>query len=92
MNNIDSGVSKSDVALIAITRGAMGLGVGLLIARKLTAESCRAAGWALFAVGAATTIPLMTQVFASSSSEPIPGRKTAGQHKDSQRKPVTSKS
>jgi hypothetical protein len=52
-----------ELALIAGTRGVLGAGIGLLISGKLNKDQRRAAGWALFAVGAVTTIPLMMSVF-----------------------------
>jgi hypothetical protein len=51
-----------ELALIAGTRGVLGAGIGLLLAGRLNKDQRRAAGWALFAVGAATTIPLMMTV------------------------------
>ena len=53
-----------EIALIAGTRAMFGAGVGLLLADKLNADQRRAAGWALFAVGAVTTIPLIIDVFS----------------------------
>ena len=47
-----------EIILIAGTRVALGVGIGLLLADKMDAERRRGAGWALFAVGALTTIPL----------------------------------
>ena len=49
----------SDVALIASTRGMLGAGIGLLLSGKLNKDQRRAAGWALVAVGAVTTIPIL---------------------------------
>lgn len=49
----------SDVALIASTRGMLGAGIGLLLSGKLNKDQRQAAGWALVAVGAVTTIPLL---------------------------------
>lgn len=49
----------SDVALIASTRGMLGAGIGLLLSGKLNKDQRRAAGWALVAVGAVTTVPLL---------------------------------
>jgi len=49
----------SDVALIASTRGMLGAGIGLLLSGKLNKDQRRAAGWALVAVGAITTVPLL---------------------------------
>lgn len=57
------------IGLIAGTRLALGLGLGFLLADRLTPEQRRGAGWALFALGALTTIPLVAEVF---SAEQIP--------------------
>ena len=51
-----------EIALIGGTRAVLGLGLGLLFADRLTAEQRRAAGWALFAIGALSTIPLAAEV------------------------------
>jgi hypothetical protein len=56
-------LSLPTIGLIAGTRAALGLGLGLLLAGRLTPAQRRAAGWALFAVGALSTIPLATGVF-----------------------------
>ena len=48
----------ADIILIAGTRVALGTGVGLLLSERLNKDQRKAVGWALFAVGAATTIPL----------------------------------
>ena len=45
--------------MIAGTRVALGVGIGLLLSTRLRKAERRAAGWALFAVGAFTTIPLL---------------------------------
>ena len=55
-------LSMSDIALIASTRGMLGAGIGLLLSGKLSKDQRRAAGWALVAVGAITTIPLVRNV------------------------------
>lgn len=47
-----------ELILIAGTRVALGVGIGLLLADKLTDHERRAAGWALVGVGALTTVPL----------------------------------
>ena len=51
-----------ELILIAGTRVALGVGIGLLLADKLTDNERRAAGWALVGVGALTTVPLMMNV------------------------------
>ncbi len=47
-----------ELGLIAGTRAALGGGVALLLADRLTKEQRKAVGWSLFLVGAVTTIPL----------------------------------
>ena len=53
-----------EVGLIAGTRAALGGGIALLLADRLTKEQRKAAGWALFLVGAVTTIPLGIMAFS----------------------------
>jgi hypothetical protein len=48
--------------LIAGTRVALGAGVGLLLADKFSKDRRKGAGWALLAVGALTTIPIVMNV------------------------------
>jgi hypothetical protein len=47
-----------EIILIAGTRVALGAGLGLLIAGKLSSDTRKGAGWARLAVGALTSIPL----------------------------------
>jgi hypothetical protein len=49
---------------VAVTRGMLGFGAGLLVAQKLPATQRRAVGWTLLAIGALSTIPLAITVFA----------------------------
>jgi hypothetical protein len=53
-----------EILLIAGTRVALGVGLGLLLADKLSRDARKGAGWALFAVGALTTIPIVTGILA----------------------------
>jgi len=46
------------LALIAATRGMLGAGAGLLIGERLDGATRRALGWALVAIGVASTVPL----------------------------------
>jgi hypothetical protein len=46
------------LALIAGTRAALGGGIALLFADRLTEKQRKTAGWALFLTGVASTIPL----------------------------------
>jgi hypothetical protein len=58
-----------ELSLIAGTRVALGVGIGLLLADKLTDNERRAAGWALVGVGALTTVPLVMNVLAKPVAE-----------------------
>jgi hypothetical protein len=55
-------VNLPELALIAGTRAALGVGLGMLLAGKLDRETRKGAGWALLAVGVLTTIPLAAGV------------------------------
>jgi len=55
-------LSIPDVILIAGTRVALGVGIGLLLSGRLNRDQRKAAGLALLGVGAATTIPLAINV------------------------------
>jgi hypothetical protein len=57
-----------ELILIAGTRVALGVGIGLLLADKLTDNERRAAGWALVAVGALTTVPLAMNILGKSEA------------------------
>jgi len=56
-------LNLSDIFLIAMTRGMLGAGIGLLVAGKPTDERRLAVGRTLIAVGAVTTVPLVWRVF-----------------------------
>lgn len=51
-------VTVPQLILIAGTRVALGVGIGLLLSQKLNPDQRKAAGLALFVVGALTTVPL----------------------------------
>ena len=51
-----------ELALIAGTRALLGAGLGLLLADRLNEDQRKAAGWTMFLIGAATTIPLAINV------------------------------
>lgn len=55
-------VTLPELALIGGTRVALGLGLGLLLSRKLNRDECKAAGLALVLFGAVSTIPLALEV------------------------------
>ena len=56
-------VTLPELALIAVTRGALGFGAGLLLADKFKREWRKAIGWSLFLTGVASTIPIAMHVF-----------------------------
>jgi hypothetical protein len=56
-------ITIPEIALIAGTRAALGVGIGLLLASRLSSPERKAAGWTLLLVGAFTTIPLMVEIF-----------------------------
>ena len=56
-----------EIILIAGTRVALGVGLGLLIGGKLRNDVRKGAGWALLGVGAVTTIPIVMSVFSKPS-------------------------
>lgn len=55
-----------EIILIGSTRVALGAGLGLLIADKLSRDARNGAGWALVAVGGLSSIPLAINVFCKS--------------------------
>ena len=55
-------VSLPELGLIAGTRVALGAGLGLLLADRLSEDQRRAAGWALLLIGALSTVPLAFEV------------------------------
>lgn len=61
-------VSKPTLGLIAMTRGLLGIGIGLVLSEKLDAEQRKAVGWALIGVGVITTFPLVAQVLCTSGA------------------------
>ena len=52
----------SEIGMIALTRGALGVGIGLLLSNSRKREERRSAGIALVAVGVLTTIPLLLRL------------------------------
>jgi putative Mn2+ efflux pump MntP len=51
-----------EIGLIAMTRGALGVGIGLLLSNGLEKNGRRSAGLALLAVGVLTTIPILLRL------------------------------
>lgn len=61
-------VTVPELALIAVTRGAIGFGAGLLLVDKLGKEQRKVLGWSLFLSGLATTVPIAMHVFGNKNS------------------------
>jgi putative Mn2+ efflux pump MntP len=51
-----------EIGLIAMTRGALGVGIGLLLSNALDKDERRSAGLALLAVGVLTTVPILMRL------------------------------
>ncbi|HET9668914.1 MAG TPA: hypothetical protein VFQ93_04860 [Casimicrobiaceae bacterium] len=69
-------VSVPELGFVAATRAMAGAGVGLLLADCFrSADTRRAIGWTLLAVGALTTVPIALTVFGrrrgDAPSEPV---------------------
>jgi hypothetical protein len=58
----ERGLTIPEIMLIGGTRVALGVGVGLLVAEKLSDDKRKGAGWALLAVGALTTVPIVINI------------------------------
>lgn len=61
-------ITLPELGLVAGTRAAAGIGIGLLLADRLSPEQRKAVGWTLLAVGALTTIPLALEILGHSRS------------------------
>jgi len=55
-------LTLAEIGLIAMTRGALGVGIGLLLSNALEKEERRSAGLALLAVGMLTTVPILVRL------------------------------
>jgi hypothetical protein len=51
-----------EIGFIASTRGALGAGIGLLLADRLNHRQQKKLGWALLTIGAVTTVPIIVHV------------------------------
>ena len=62
-------VTIPELALIAATRGVIGLGAGLLLADKLKRERRKVLGWSLFLSGLVSTVPIAMHVFGKKQTK-----------------------
>jgi len=68
---IQRSLTLPELLLIAGTRVALGIGIGLLLSNRLNEDQRRGAGLALVVVGAATTIPIAIGILGKKSPPPI---------------------
>jgi len=68
---LERNLSIAEIILIAGTRVALGAGIGLLLAGRLSDEQRKAAGFALALIGGLTTIPLAMNIL-SNEREAVP--------------------
>jgi len=69
MKNID--LNLPTFGFVVMTRALLGMGIGLLLANRLSPEQRRAVGLTLVGVGAATTIPAALAVFGSKTQKAL---------------------
>lgn len=69
MRTID--VSLPTFGFVVMTRALLGVGIGLLLSRRLTDEQRKAVGVTLVLVGAATTIPAAFAVFGNDAQKAL---------------------
>jgi len=62
---LERNLSIAEIILIAGTRVALGAGIGLLLAGRLSDEQRKAAGFALALIGGLTTIPLAMNILSN---------------------------
>ncbi len=62
-------VTVPEMALVAITRGTAGAGLGLLLGGRLAPDARRPVGWTLLAVGIVTTSPIVAALLGSRQSD-----------------------
>ena len=67
-------ISIAELGFVAATRGMAGAGVGLLLADCFkAADTRRAIGWTLLAIGALTTIPIAVTVLGRRQQDAVHG-------------------
>jgi len=59
-----AGLTIPEIGMIAGTRLICGVGIALLFADKMTEKNRKKLGWAMFLIGAISTIPLAIDVFS----------------------------
>jgi hypothetical protein len=67
----------TELAMMAGTRVALGMGIGMLLSGRLGRDQRKAAGIALLVVGAATTVPFVMNLIGQGSCDPGDRREAA---------------
>ena len=65
---IERNITLPELILWTGTRVALGVGIGMLVSRRLSKDAIKAAGLALTAVGAFTTVPLAISIAGKKNS------------------------
>lgn len=65
---IEKNITLPEMILWTGTRVALGVGIGMLVSRRLNKDAMKAAGLALIAVGGFTTIPLAIAIATRKNS------------------------
>ena len=70
----EKSLTMPEIGLIAGTRVALGVGLGLLVSDRLKKDQRKGAGWALFGIGLLSTIPLVAEVISKRPvrEKPVP--------------------
>ena len=55
-------ITVPELALLTGTRMALGFGLGLLVADRLSRDGRKGAGWAMLGIGALSTVPLFMEI------------------------------
>jgi hypothetical protein len=63
-------VTVPQIAVVAVTRAAIGFGAGLLLADKFKRVHRKTLGWTLFVSGLASTIPIAMHLFGKKPVNP----------------------
>jgi hypothetical protein len=74
---IERKLTLAEIMLIAGTRVALGVGIGLLLSSKLTSDQRKAVGVALTLVGGLTTVPLAMNLIGKKGATTTEIRPTA---------------
>jgi hypothetical protein len=64
-------VTVPTLGFVVMTRALLGVGIGLLLSRRLTDEQRKAVGLTLVSVGAMTTIPAALALFGTDAQKAL---------------------